>query len=179
MPVIRHPQIAGAQALRHLLYFAAVPVVADIDMDFPFLRIFQKGTCVDCLVQEFRSFIVGGDEYIYIREPCIRDIRQRDLVTFPFHPARHQLDHAAGGHGLCCCQHYSCRCLQDPGAPRDCKEDPPDQVNRRQDDRQYKTDIPLPLFRHCSCRFSIDHDLLRPFSCYGISCFSGSDRTGR
>ena len=130
MPVICQSQIPGSQPPGHLLNLSAVSVITDIDMDFPFIRILQESTCIDRLVQKLRGFIVGGDEYIYIREQCIRHIRQRDFMVFTFHPAHHQLDHATSGHDFRCRQHYSCPCLQDSRTPRDRKENPPDQVHR-------------------------------------------------
>ena len=130
MSVICKSQIPGSQPPGHFLYLSAVSVIADIDMDFPFIRIFQKGACIDRFVQEFRGFIVGGDEYIYIGEQCIRHIRQRDFVICTFHPAYHQFDHSGSGHGLRRRQRYPRCCLQDSRAPRDRKENPPDQVHR-------------------------------------------------
>ena len=73
-------QVSYLEGSSQFLYFRAVSVIAEIDMDLFFVRILQEGTGVDCLIEKISRLIVGGDQHIYGRVELLRDIYGYDCL---------------------------------------------------------------------------------------------------
>ena len=146
MPVIRKSQIAHSQPLRQLFRFPPPAVVAEIDMHFSLIRIFQKCTCIHRLVQKLRRFIVRGNQYIYIRVLLFRHIRQVTDDLFCLHAAYHKLKHPQRGNDLRQDQKDSGRRLKCSICPWNCAKHSPDQIDRGKTDRKHKNTVSF-IFR--------------------------------
>ena len=142
-----------------------VSIVTHIDMDLVRVRILHKCTGIDGLVEKLWGFIVSGDEHIHMRELVIKNVRQWNLIITAFHPVDHQFYHSQRSHCLCRHQRDTGNSLQYPLPPWQCKENPPDQIDRQGNDRYYEPSVSFVLIRHV---------LRLPFSCLKTPTFSVS-----